>query len=329
MSGRALLPLFAAFASCASVGHSQIAAGDGAEPIDAAADAPRVDLSVGDGAVDAARAIADLSAEIDQAAPLDLAVAVDGTKPLDLSVPDLAEQDLAKRGDAVFADLRPPSDLAKPLDLARPADLTTPPDLSPACIPATQPCDVLCQNCGQNLKCGSIMGKPTCIAAGNVPTGQSCGMQGVDDCVTGDVCVLLSSKLGRSECAEFCRTDGNCLNGGRCTITLSGGNLKVCSDPINACQPVPPQAGCNAGGCFVVDGMGDTGCHTAGPGGVCALCDTDYDCQAGFVCFGSSNLCPGSPGCLAMCDPARGGCSNPQICYSVMGWPGSLGVCDL
>jgi hypothetical protein len=336
-------------AGCASVGRATGSGGDGGATHDGATvDRPRsLDLagmpdlaaapdlstvdgepSSADGAVDGVSppAPADQAASVDAAAPPDQAA----PPASDLAVADLSTPaDLTRPPDSARADLAKP-DLAVPADLAVPPDLTPPPDLAPVCMPVTNPCDVFCDNCPQGQKCAiNAMNQPQCLADGNVATGQPCGQQGVDDCVAGDVCIRITLG-GATECAQSCRVDADCRNGGRCDITLNGVNLQLCTDPITGCQPVPPQAGCNGGACYVLDGTGDTGCHApAGVGGACAACASQYDCAAGFVCFGGSNLCLGAVGCLRLCHPAAPACPNPQNCYQVRGWPATLGVCDL
>jgi hypothetical protein len=196
------------------------------------------------------------------------------------------------------------------------------------CVPQTQPCDVICQNCGVNLKCSvGQNGQPVCIANGNVGLGGACGNNGVDDCQAGDVCVTESMNLNL--CIGFCRVDADCKNGGKCAYTLNGGNLKVCSDKVTNCDPVN-QTGCNQGACYVVTPDGQTGCHAAGAGQDCDNCVTDYDCSPGYACITGTNHCNGATGCVPLCHAGNDGdCFSFFLttCGGVGGW-NNYGVCD-
>jgi hypothetical protein len=147
----------------------------------------------------------------------------------------------------------------------------------------------------------------------------ACGTQGIDDCAPGSACIQETSALAL--CAPFCRTDADCEPGGRCTFTLSVGTLKVCSEPLTACHPVLPQSGCASGACYVITPDGDTGCHSAGPGGQGARCTTDYDCKAGYACFASSG------GCRRVCRSGNNSdCTGSTSCRAITGWT-SYGAC--
>jgi hypothetical protein len=269
--------------------------------------------------------LADLAGVTDQAMASDGAAPGDQGMADDLAVPqDLAsaKQDLAgpKQDLAAPADLAKPSDLVMPADLVTPADLAKPSDLVMVnmCVPQTQPCDVICQNCPQGQKCGANAGKPVCEPTGNVPDGQPCGANNVDDCAPGDVCIFESQMIPLNLCMGFCRVDGDCKNGGKCAWTLQGGNLKICSEPITNCDPVKNQ-GCQMGGCYVVTPNGLTGCHRTSTGAQFDACDTDYDCKGGYSCGGF--------GCQKVCR-VNGDCPLFLTCYAVNGW-GGLGVCDI
>ncbi|MSP61116.1 MAG: hypothetical protein EXR72_12380 [Myxococcales bacterium] len=340
-----------ALAGCASAGRGGFLADDlgSSGGADGAGDLAGVardqkapaDLAGGTSEQDAT-APDDLAGSPDQSLPPDLTVIPDLASipdlamPIDQSVPvDLAMADLAREDDLAVAldlakppDLKSPADLVKTPDLVKPPDLLKPPDLAVNCQGAAAACDTVAQNCCQNLKCGATVGKAQCVATGNVPAGGSCGKQGVDDCVPGTVCIFESALIPLSLCRYFCKVDADCKSGGKCVFTLQGGNLKVCSDPVNGCNPVPPQSGCNMGGCYVNTPNGQTGCHAIGTGGSCALCDSDYDCKAGFICVGNATLCLGA-GCLKLCKPGVTNCGGLLSCYNVNGWPNTLGICDL
>src|SRR5579883_2350797 len=170
-------------------------------------------------------AIADLSLIDSTMFAADLAT----TTPRDLSstrAPDLSSTHSPDLSSTHAPDLAsPPRDLA-----VAPA-----PDLAGPCVPQTSPCDVLCQNCPSGDKCGSQNGRPICEPTGTIPTGMPCPPTG-DDCAPGDVCVEYSTMLGIDLCAQFCRTDADCRSGARCTGTLVGGNLHICSLPITNCD---------------------------------------------------------------------------------------------
>jgi len=308
MRWRVSLSALVALAGCASPTHfspADLAAGnggDGGKPRDMAG--AKGDLSTGnDGASgdDMTAAAGDMAAQ---------------------AMPDLSAQAMPDLTMKAMPDLsaQPMPDLAIAKDMVIPPDLTQSPDMVMVmqCVPQTQPCDVICQNCGVNLKCSANnMGAPVCVATGNVPTGQPCGQQGVDNCVAGDICIELSQMQNLTECDEFCRMDGDCKNGGKCAYTVNGGTLKICSDPVTVCDPVN-KTGCQNGACFVVTPNGLTGCHAAGPGGECGGCITDYDCQAGFACFGPGNLCFNG-GCLKLCHKGNNNeCAFPRTCQNVV-----------
>ena len=232
---------------------------------------------------------------------------------------DLAGADLAEPPDfATGADLAG-ADLASLPDLSPVADLSRLPDLVMACAPQTQPCDVICQNCGVNLKCGvSNTGMPACVATGMVPVGGACFTNGVDDCAPGAVCLSESQSQNLNLCQFFCRSDGDCKTGGKCLFTLNGTMppLMVCTDPLVNCDPVK-KSGCNSGSCYLVTPDGQTGCHKAGPGAECGACVTDYDCQAGFACFASTANCPNG-GCAKLCHAGNNGdCNGGETCQPV------------
>jgi hypothetical protein len=238
---------------------------------------------------------------------------------VDLAGADLAAPiDLAVPRDFAGVDQASGADLASPVDLAGPPDLARPPDLAMlTCVPQTQPCDVICQNCGANLKCGLGMnGALACIQSGSVPVGSACGSQGVDDCIAGAVCATYSQTV--RQCDYFCRSDGDCKNGGKCVYNLSANPPQmVCSEPITSCDPVA-MTGCSAGACFLVTPDGETGCHQAGAGSECAVCTSDYDCQAGFACIGLTGTCPNG-GCAPLCHAGMDGdCVGGETCHPVV-----------
>jgi hypothetical protein len=261
----------------------------------------------------------------------DLAAAPDLAAPIDAPAGDLAAN-----GDqaAPAGDLAGSPDLAARADLAVPADLAAKPDLATAdlangadlamvnnCVPQTQPCDLICQNCLQGLKC-SLNGQnaPTCFNNGNVADGQPCGQNNTDNCVAGDICIRESQMLMLNLCRGYCRVDGDCKNGGKCVFTIGGTNVKFCSDKITGCDPVK-QTGCQAGSCYVVTPDAQTGCHQAGAGGYMAPCGSDWDCQAGYACFGVQ-------GCLHICHMGvNTDCANGLKCYNVNGW-NTYGICS-
>jgi hypothetical protein len=236
---------------------------------------------------------------------------------VDLAGADFAGADLAVPPDLSVAPDLAAVDLASAPDQARPPDLAKPPDLVMGCVAQTQPCDVVCQNCGANLKCSvGNTGAPACVQSGAVPVGSACGTAGVDDCVAGAICLVETQTLNL--CDYFCRTDGDCQNGGKCVFGLNGTNppLMVCSDPVKTCDPVA-KTGCTAGAFFLVTPDGQTGCHPAGPSGECGSCTTDYDCKAGFACFQQTAVCLNG-GCARLCHKGNNAdCPNGETCQPV------------
>jgi hypothetical protein len=188
---------------------------------------------------------------------------------------------------------------------------------------ASNPCDVVCQNCGPGHKCSlDDANHSTCVTTGAAQPGQVCTTHaGNDDCGAGAVCLGVSL-AGGSACFRFCHGDGDCAGGASCSIQIAGTPQMVCTEAVTGCSPTP-QTGCGAGtACFIIDGQGQTGCHVAGTGSVGATCNSDYDCLAGLSCFQS----PG--GCQQLCRLASpSDCPNGTACTAVPGWKGSYGAC--
>jgi hypothetical protein len=176
-----------------------------------------------------------------------------------------------------------------------------------ACMPATKPCDLVCQDCGAGQKCAlDGNNQPSCITDGTVPTGGRCSF-GVGNCLAGDVCLIESTRLSIGVCSPFCRSDGDCTNGGRCSVQL--GAFHACSDPVTNCDPYA-MTGCASGGCYIVAPGGLTGCHDAGSGVQGFACDTDYDCRPGYLC-----IRPGS--CARLCK-TNSDCSTNHTCAGTL-----------
>jgi hypothetical protein len=205
------------------------------------------------------------------------------------------------------------------------------PDFSTGnCTPQTQPCDVICQNCGTGGACTvDGTGTPTCVQAGTVPAYGQCG-SGIY-CTAGSICVGETATTGM--CRPFCRSTGDCPAGAQCSITVINGSTMMtlataCSEVVNNCDPVL-QNGCSSGKCYPVVPDGSTGCHPAGPGAVGTSCMSDYDCQGGSVCVGSTPLC------YKLCHLGGNDCTGGKSCVMVsytvnnmtMNWA-TYGVCN-
>ena len=250
----------------------------------------------------------------DLAAPSDLARRTD----LAAAHPDFAED----TGDLSMAMATTPDDLAMsaPADLTVIPDLVKPPDLAGSCKPVTQPCDLVCQNCGLGKACSfDVNNNPACFTAGNKSDGQTCP-KGSGDCVAGDICLGVNPN---GACFRFCRVDGDCPGGGTCTLGLVGVQQKVCTEAQSNCTIVP-NANCGNGtACYAVGAAGQPGCHAPGLGAVGAACKSDYDCLGGYACF----MMP--MGCQKLCRAGNNGdCPNGKACKAVQGWMNGYGLCN-
>jgi hypothetical protein len=325
----AALCVAAAVASCSSNGEVTLLAGPGDGGAFDATNGRDGSSSRDGAAPNDGGAPIDSGIPVDGGAPGDGAVPADGGTPIDSGVPLDAGAD--SPADAAATDAAadaPPADAAHA-------------DGGGTCTPVTQPCDVVCQNCGGTLRCDPISAMYNdggegayCTNSGGVAPDQQCGTNsGVDDCAPGGICLVQRSSPPLDTCAEMCRTDADCKNGGLCAYgPFNGTTVKICTPKVTGCDPVA-DTGCAANtGCYLLTSMEATGCHIAGTLGQDQPCTSEYDCRGGFACGGFPNADGGYDfRCAQYCHTATNDCpgadAGTHACYTINGYSGPYGFC--
>lgn len=216
------------------------------------------------------------------------------------------------------------------------------PDVEPEAGPDT-PCTLGGNECEPGEKCTPVgVGDAlVCRPDGDKSLGDVCGTGGIDDCVSGMVCVPYSGTV--STCVSLCGTglpcdksyqacfdwfgatgsvagiclgddctppDTGCSDGERCTVLASQGHT------VPACVPagdVPVGQDCSVNEC-------EPGamCVQAGSAQICrAFCEAGLDCvQEDLHCVWPWTSLPDIGLCRAGCDPVRQtGCEANEGCY--------------
>jgi hypothetical protein len=188
-------------------------------------------------------------------------------------------------------------------------------------------CDLVAQNCGAGMECTVFFNADggasnACTQAGPVATGAACGGN-LGGCAAGDICIIETSTL--NVCLEFCNVDSDCKNMGACAYTLTGTPAKLCTNGVTGCNTTTQMPACPMGeGCYIVTPDGRTGCHQTGAGAQGAMCNDDYDCQAGFLCFSTG----AAAFCGKICDTmTASSCASPLKCYGINGFTNTAGAC--
>lgn len=185
------------------------------------------------------------------------------------------------------------------------------------CLVAGSTCDPLLDSCGPSETCGLRGGQTTCLAAGEVPIGGDCTVNG---CAAGGLCVKLSDR-SRAECYRPCdpgqpRCPGD---SGICT-SLDGQPFGLCQRSAEACTPMADS--CVGGTICGLGGVG-TECVVPGPVPLGEPCGAEA-CAPGGLCARLGE--EPSPRCREACDLGLPRCSQSTAeCYDV---GLSFGLCD-
>ena len=191
-------------------------------------------------------------------------------------------------------------------------------------------------SCGVNgacaLKCQESEAVFACGLAGNVPPGGACAQ--TSDCQAGSQCFPVGCDV--RVCLAFCQENGDgCGTNNTCGRALSCGGqssgLRLCRQ---TCDPTgAATSGCAQGlNCLLVDTSGrqngvDCLCADArGDGTQGVACQTDRDCQPGFMCVARNS---GAVQCSALCKRQESApCPAGLRCAALPGdTPADFGVC--
>jgi hypothetical protein len=252
---------------------------------------------------------------------------------------DTAPGDTAP-GDTAPGDTLPGPDMQSTMEAG--GACTAPPGTFgpfPGCTAtAGTACDVVCQaRCGCGQSCQVVAGVPTCRdqAAPYLEKGASC--QPADDrCKPGHICLAESpgNNACGSHCYRFCRTDGDCQGGEKCTIEIQAGPMstvyRACAPPAEACDPWGSARCANltarpspAFACYVNgNATNQTSCQCAGTVKVGSPCTFEHECEPGAECVQHQGL----QSCRKVCNaelvvgPNPAPCPAGQLCTP---FPGS------
>jgi hypothetical protein len=261
-----------------------------------------------------------LAPTVDGAAHADLGSAAAGTADLggsgavDRPLPDApAPADRSAAGPPlVDAPAAAADATADPDGPARASDAAPPPATpdartdacaGPVSCSAASPaglCDPVCQlRCGCHQKCTFVGTQLACqdLAPAPVDVYGSCSPT-ADRCRAGAVCLEEIAPACGAHCYRFCRTDFDC--GGperaRCVgeVQIGGtsGTYRVCSPPLEACDPTgeaacaDPQRSLPLFGCYILSSHvpDQAVCDCAGIKAEGAPCDFERECRPGLEC---------------------------------------------
>jgi hypothetical protein len=178
----------------------------------------------------------------------------------------------------------------------------------PGCVPPAggTTCDPVCQSgCACGERCRLEGGKVACHAEGSTFVEQYASCDPKDDrCRPGTLCLQESPDQAAcgAHCYRHCRADSDCPNA-RCSILVqfggSSSTYKVCSTPVDACDPFGP-ARCSPAasrpsptfGCYV---LSDTypdlpTCDCAGTVPLGQPCMFQRECAPGAECVLAGGL---------------------------------------
>lgn len=185
------------------------------------------------------------------------------------------------------------------------------------CLVAGSTCDPLLDSCGAGEVCGFRGGQTTCLAAGEVPLGGDCSVNG---CAPGGLCLKLTDRA-RAECFAPCDPgQPRCPGGDAVCSAIDGHPFGVCQKSEQACTPMADS--CVGGTICGVVGAG-TSCVAPGPKAIGEACD-HAACAQGGVCLRLGD--EPTPLCRQPCDLGLPRCSGATSeCYDV---GLTFGVCD-
>jgi hypothetical protein len=198
-------------------------------------------------------------------------------------------------------------------------------------------CDVVCQaRCGCGQSCQVVAGVPTCRdqAAPYLDKGASC-QPSADRCKPGHICLeeLAGNNACGSHCYRFCRTDGECQGGEKCTIQIQLGPMssayRACAPPAEACDPWGSARCANltarpspAFACYVMgNAPNQTSCECAGSLKIGSPCTFEHECEPGAECVQQQGL----KTCRKICNaelvvgPNPAPCPAGQLCTPFTG----------
>lgn len=93
-------------------------------------------------------------------------------------------------------------------------------------------CRLFADDCPAGLKCApGLDGRGSCVPAGELGEGSSCGAAGVDDCGAGLLCLDLREQPDSAElrCYRLCRTArDDCPDATTCAVSLGVSGAGVC-----------------------------------------------------------------------------------------------------
>lgn len=193
--------------------------------------------------------------------------------------------------------------------------------------------------CAPGQKCtgGVVAGvaTPRCMRAGDVPPGEACGGNMVDDCAAGSLCGFngvvgsahRTTTWPQGVCQPYCASDADCkatggIPGSRCmgfAASCEGNPMCGANLPGGICVERCTQFGDSCGelgtcASRLVDVDGETvfyACHNIGPGAPGDTCIVDTECGANMGCR------PGAK-CVQLCD-ADHDCPSGQTCTMAAG----------
>lgn len=211
------------------------------------------------------------------------------------------------------------SDTAAPTDTAggHPSDVTSPGAdiLDPKCVvPSGLECNALCHTgCGDGQSCVLLGGGWKCVTTGDVEPGGECDDS--SECTAG-VCGKAEGATAAT-CIAPCKTDGDCPEGGKCNITVTGStHFKFCGEAAPPCDAFVAGS-CPEGQACYLSGSAMT-CLKEGANGLGDNCNGNAnDCAPGLVCLnygivkGCARLCSTAPGadasfaCSSLCGAGK------------------------